>query len=315
MSIAIPGVIWSQTDNAAVEAARNIPFGEADGVPLLLDVYRPAGQGGPLPIVVYLHGGGWMVGTRTDREYQRTVPLAAHGFIVVSADYRLSGVAKFPAPLNDARRALLWLKSRAADLGGDAGRIAVSGGSAGAHLAALLALAGPDDLVGVNEAERAARGVAADVRAVISWFPVTDVAAWDIESRNAPTPPVGSFAAQGAARRGWPPPERGAALLGVAHVEDAPAQVRLADPRTYISPAVARCRQRGERTVAPFLVLHGDRDSAVSFNHARVLHEALRAGGVDSTLLVLTDADHEDPAFGKPAPLGAVASFLNAVMK
>jgi acetyl esterase/lipase len=222
-------------------------------------------------------------------------------------------VAKFPAPLNDARRALHWLKSRAADFGGDAKRIAVSGGSAGAHLAALLALAGPDDLVGGDVEEQAARGVAADVRAVVSWFPVTDIAGWDIESRTAPAPPVGSFAAQGAARRGWPPPERGAALLGVAHVEDAPTQVRLADPRTYIASAVARGRH-DNLAIPPFLILHGDRDSAVGLNHAQILHAALRASAIDSTLLVVADADHEDSAFGKPAPLGAVAAFLNAAM-
>jgi acetyl esterase/lipase len=314
MNIVAPGITWSTTDNPAVEAARNVRFGEVDAVPLLLDLYRPAGQMERLPIVLYLHGGGWRVGTRTDREYDRTIPLAERGFVVASSDYRLSGVASFPAPLNDARRALHWLYENATDFGGDRDRIAVSGGSAGAHLAALLALTGPEDLVGLTDAERAARAVADKVGAVISWFPVTDLVGWDTESRIAPHPPAGSFAAVSAAKRGWPPPERAAALLGVKHIEDALSDaIKSADPRSYIANAVHRAEQRSSRRrVAPFLILHGDADSAVGLHHAKLLHDALRAHGVRSTLLTLAGADHEDAAFGTPAPLGAVAGFLGA---
>jgi acetyl esterase/lipase len=314
MNIVAPTITWSTTDNSAVEAARNIRFGEADDSPLLLELYRPAGQKGRLPIVLYLHGGGWRVGTRTDREYDRAVPLADRGFIVASSDYRLSGVANFPAPLNDARQALHWLCEHATNFGGDPDRIAVSGGSAGAHLAALLALTGPNDLVGLSDAERAARDVAGKVGAVISWFPVTDLVGWDTESRVAPHPPAGSFAAASAAKSGWPPPERAAALLGVKHIEDAPSDsIKSADPRSYIAAAVSRAEERGSGNwVAPFPILHGDADSAVGFHHAKLLHQALRSGGVRSTLLALADADHEDTAFGRPAPLGAVAAFLQA---
>jgi acetyl esterase/lipase len=317
MNIVAPSITWSTTDNPAVEAGRNIRFGEADATPLLLDLYRPAGQKGRLPIVLYLHGGGWRVGTRTDRELDRMIPLAEQGFIVASSDYRLSGVASFPAPLNDARQALHWVHEHATQFGGDSDRIAVSGGSAGAHLAALLALTGPDDLVGPSNAERAARDVARKVGAVISWFPVTDLIGWDTESRIAPYPPAGSFAAVSAAKRGWPPPERAAALLGVKHIEDAPPDaIRSADPRSYVAAAVGRVEQRrGRRRVAPFLILHGDADSAVGFHHASLLHESLRANGVRSTLLALADADHEDAAFGAPAPLGAVAAFLQASLR
>jgi acetyl esterase/lipase len=314
MNIVVPGITWSATDNPAVEAARGVRFGEADATPLLLDLYRPAGQRGRLPIVLYLHGGGWRVGTRTDRENVRTIPLAERGFIVASSDYRLSGAANFPAPLNDARQALHWLHEHAGNFGGDRDRIAVSGGSAGAHLAALLALSGPNDLAGSSDAERAACDVAEKVGAVISWFPVTDLIGWDTETRNASPPPAGSFAAGTAARSGWPPPERAAALLGVKHIEDAPVDViRSADPRSYIAAAVERVeREENGHRVAPFLILHGDADSSVGFHHARLLHEALRLGGVRSTLLTLADADHEDAAFGAPAPLGAVTAFLRS---
>lgn len=183
--------------------------------------------------------------------------MAARGFVVASSDYRLSGVASFPAPLNDARQALHWLYEHASKFGGDAERIAVSGASAGAHLAALLALTGPDDLVGASEGEHAARDAAGKISAVISWFPVTDLVGWDTELRIAPYPPTGSFAAAGAAKRGWPPPERSAALLGVKHIEDASADaISSADPRSYIPTAVSRAANRsGRQRVAPFLIL------------------------------------------------------------
>ena len=273
-----------------VEVLRDLPF--APG--LALDLYRPRGATSPLPVVLYLHGGGWRVGTRSDREADRQIPLAAQGFAVASASYRLSGVSPFPAPRDDAMAALQWLHAQAGALGLDRERLAVAGASAGAQLASLVGLAD---------------GLAAPVKAVVAWFTVTDLVNWDVQWRDAPYPAPHTFAWQGAQRRGWPPPPRAAALLGVERIEDAPAEaVRAADPRSHIAAAVAR------GPVPPFLLLHGDADTAVETAHSRLLHDALRAAGVSSTLLVLGDADHEDAAFGQPAPLGAVAGFLKAAV-
>ncbi|MBR1218559.1 alpha/beta hydrolase [Bradyrhizobium sp. U87765 SZCCT0131] len=300
MSLSLPIHLqsWARTDDADVEALRDVRFTPPEQADLRLDIYRPVGQEGPLPVVLYLHGGGWRVGSRTDRERDRQIPLARLGFAVVSADYRLSGDARFPAQLDDSARALRWILGNGDAVGLDVSRVAVAGASAGAHLAALLALAGADG-----------EGLPIPpVQAIVSWFPVTDVAGYDAEWRSAPWPEPDTFAAQGAAKRGWPPAERVAALLGVAHVEDAdPAAVAAADPRSYLAAASAR------RT-APFLILHGDRDTAVGVHHARLLHDALRQHGIATTLLVLADADHEDAAFGRPAPLGAVAHFLRQAL-
>lgn len=274
-----------------VEVLRGLPYKDD----LAIDLYRPKGVAEPLPVVLYLHGGGWRVGTRADRELDRQVPLAAQGFAVASASYRLSGVAPFPAQQEDALAALQWLGAHAGDWGLDARRIALAGASAGAQLVSLVGL------LPVS---------APAVSAVVAWFPVTDLVSWDIEWRDAPYPPEGSFAWNSAQRRGWPLPARAAALFGVARIEEASAEaVRAADPRSHIAQAAAR----GD--APPFLVLHGDADSAVDANHARWLHDALKQGGVRSTLLLLGDADHEDAAFGQPAPLGAVAGFLHAAFE
>lgn len=114
---------------------RRMPRGEAD---MRLRLYRPLGQG-PFPITLYLHGGGFVIGTpeATDSICQT---LAAHaGTLVVSPEYRLAPEAPFPAGVEDCRAALVWAHAHAAEIGGIASKMAVAGDSAGGNLAAVLA--------------------------------------------------------------------------------------------------------------------------------------------------------------------------------
>ncbi|WP_420037077.1 alpha/beta hydrolase fold domain-containing protein [Streptomyces sp. cg28] len=126
---------------------RGVPYAVPDGArPLELDLWLP-GTPGPAPLVLFVHGGAWRRGLRDDMgvttrtwepgPFER---IAAAGLAVACADYRLSGEATFPAPLEDLRAALRWLGVRAAELGVDPARTVVWGESAGGHLAALLAL-------------------------------------------------------------------------------------------------------------------------------------------------------------------------------
>ncbi|GAA2142808.1 alpha/beta hydrolase [Actinomadura napierensis] len=129
-----------------VRVMRGVPYAELDGVrPLELDLWLPDAPGAPL--VLFLHGGAWRRGRRDDMGMRTRAwspgpfaRLAAAGFAVACADYRLSGEAAFPAQLDDVRAALRWLALRSADLGIDPGRVVVWGESAGGHLASLLAL-------------------------------------------------------------------------------------------------------------------------------------------------------------------------------
>ncbi|MEV8567292.1 alpha/beta hydrolase [Streptomyces sp. NPDC051322] len=132
-----------------VRAVRGVPYGEVEGGrPLELDLWLPGGdRPEPVPLVLFVHGGAWRRGRRDDMGLRTRdwVPgpfarIAAAGFAVACADYRLSGEATFPAPLDDLRAALRWLTLRAAELGVDPGRVVVWGESAGGHLASLLAL-------------------------------------------------------------------------------------------------------------------------------------------------------------------------------
>ncbi|MER5946346.1 alpha/beta hydrolase [Streptomyces sp. NPDC001904] len=130
-----------------IRLLRGVPYAVPDGArPLELDLWLP-GTPGPAPLVLFVHGGAWRRGLRDDMgvatrswdpgPFER---LAAAGFAVACADYRLSGEATFPAPLEDLGAALRWLGVRAAELDVDPARTVVWGESAGGHLAALLAL-------------------------------------------------------------------------------------------------------------------------------------------------------------------------------
>jgi acetyl esterase len=110
---------------------------DADGVPVR--VYRPSPDDG-LPVVVYLHGGGWTIGSVDVYDPVTRMLANAAGAIVVSVDYRLAPEHPYPAPLDDCWRALEWVTKHAAEFEGDASRLAIAGDSAGGNLAAVCAL-------------------------------------------------------------------------------------------------------------------------------------------------------------------------------
>jgi len=128
-----------------VERIRDIRYGRASAVNLRLDVYRPvAAPREPLPVFFYVHGGGWMIGTKDTQGLPLMAHLASRGWVCVNVNYRLSPHATFPDHLVDLKRALAWVREHASEYGADPGFVAVSGGSAGGHLAALLALTAGD---------------------------------------------------------------------------------------------------------------------------------------------------------------------------
>lgn len=264
---------------------RDLAYAEPDGLPLRLDLYVPAGAC-PVPVCVYLHGGGWLRGSRTDRAAERLVPLARTGIAVAAVEYRLSDRASFPAQLDDARAAVRWLRAHGAEFGVDARRVGAWGASAGGHLAALLGLCPDrgDDVPGNGS-----------VQAVVTWFPPTDLLSRDQDEPEGPPPPflTGPL----------PTPSFEARLLGLASTEDDPALARNASPLTHVHEGAP-----------PFLIMHGDRDGLIPSAHSRRLFRALRARNVDATLLLLAGADHEDPAFDGAASIGAVSGFLRRTL-
>jgi acetyl esterase/lipase len=273
-------------DLSGVEVRRDVVHTRLEGYrPLSLDLYRPAT--GARAICVYVHGGGWLRGSRREgpgplsptsrRLFGR---LAQSGLAVASVDYRLSGEARFPAQPEDVAAACRWLlDEEASPVHGLP--LVLFGVSSGGQVAGLLGLGAvdradrpdgpdrPDGSDGPDGPDVHGRSAGAlPVRAVALWYPVTDLLALpdDIE------------AAGGVADRG--PGSREARLLGGPAAER-PELARAASPVTHA------------RAVAPpFLLLHGDADRSVPARQSQRLHEALVAAGAQSTLDLVPGYDH-----------------------
>ena len=130
----------------AVEVARDIDYW-GDGIGRhRLDVYRSrlAAPDDGAPVMVYIHGGAWMIGDKREQGKPMMFELVARGWVCVAVNYRLSPKATWPDHIVDAKRAVAWVKEHIAEHGGDPSFVAVSGGSAGGHLCALLALSAGD---------------------------------------------------------------------------------------------------------------------------------------------------------------------------
>jgi acetyl esterase/lipase len=265
-----------------VTVHRDLVYSEVQGTELRLDLYLPASR--PAPVCLWLHGGGWLRGSRTVRAAERLLPVAGEGVAIAAVQYRRSDEATFPAPLDDARAAVRWLRRNGSDLGLDVDRIGVWGASAGGHLAALLALCPDDRDLGDSS-----------VQAAVCWFPITDLTVRDTDVPEGPPPPF---------LTGPPPtPSNEARLLGADSVRQVPDMARAASPVTHVHPGAP-----------PFLFVHGDRDGLVPSEHSRALHRLLRVHGVETSLLLLAGANHEDPAFESPPVLAAVGAFLRSTL-
>ena len=110
---------------------------------LQADLYKPAGSG-PFPAVVMIHGGGWKGRTRADMD-EMSRQVAGHGYVVLNMSYRFAPRWHFPAQLQDVQQAVIWLRGHATELKIAEDKIATWGYSAGAHLAALAGVTGPND--------------------------------------------------------------------------------------------------------------------------------------------------------------------------
>ncbi len=225
-----------------------------------LDLYLPkeADSNGKRPLLVWIHGGAWLGGSK-----QRPLALrfAEKGYAVASINYRLSQHATFPAQIEDCKAAIRWLRANAAQHGYDPNRIGVWGSSAGGHLVALLGTTGDvkEFDVGPNA------GVSSRVQAVCDFFGPTDFTKMSsfpsTMKHDAPDSPE-------------------AKLIGGA-VQENKDKCQRANPISYVT-----------KDDPPFLIVHGDKDPLVPHNQSEILLDALKKAGAEASLYTVKGGGH-----------------------
>jgi acetyl esterase/lipase len=123
---------------------RNVEYARVGPTRLLLDVYHHRARPTGCPVLLQIHGGAWILGSKDEQGLPLMHHLAARGWVCVSINYRLSPRATFPDPIIDVKRAIAWIRAHGAEYGADPRFLVVTGGSAGGHLCALAALTGND---------------------------------------------------------------------------------------------------------------------------------------------------------------------------
>jgi acetyl esterase/lipase len=267
----------------------DIPYGMANGRLLSLDAPRPEdGFGVARPVVLWLHGGGWYSGNKRNAIDKHMLDfLVRSGFVVASAEYRLSHEASFPAQIHDVKAAIRWLRARPEVLRINPECIAVAGFSAGAHLAALAATT-----VGVPEleGESGSPGYSTRVQAAIAMAAPTDF------TRNpaATDPSLNPNSIDGVT-----PEQR---LLG-GRIEELPTLARLANPATFIG-----------RDTPPILIIHGSDDEIVPASQAEYLYQTLDSRGTEVTFIRVERGNHGCWPAGQPYPSKPLPSRLERCM-
>jgi acetyl esterase/lipase len=266
-----------------VERIANVPFHEAAGRTLKLDVYRSRARRERCPVLLQIHGGGWIVGAKETQALPLMTRLAAHGWLCVAPSYRLSPKATFPDHLIDVKAAIRWIREHGAEYGADPDFIVISGGSAGGHLAALAALTPNDPAY-----QPGFEGVDTRVQACVPFYGV-----YDFTDR----------------KRHW-----GSSLL-VPIVERYILKRRLGEDRDAFERASPMSRVR--KDAPPFFVIHGSRDTLVPVDDARTFVALLRAVASEPVAYAeLPGAQHAFEVFPSERTahaIGGVERFLDWV--
>lgn len=248
-------VYFAFAKQLAVHLEKNIVYGKGGDIDLQLDLATPK-EGGPFPVVLCIHGGGWQAGSRQD--LGKVIELfASKGFAAATVTYRLAPRHKFPAQIEDCKAAVRWLRANAEKYKLDANRIGVVGLSAGGHLACMLGTADKD--AGL-EGEGGNEKQSSRVQAVVSFFGPTDFISIT-----------------------WPKATEDRFLIPFlgGTPKEAPEQYRRSSPIIYASA-----------DDPPFLFFHGTEDPLVGIENSQKLVKKLEDVGVPAKLVTMQGDGH-----------------------
>jgi acetyl esterase/lipase len=251
-----------------------------------LDLYLPEKADGPLPVIVWIHGGAWSGGNK-DFPGQ-ALAFVGKGYAVASIGYRLSQHATYPAQVEDCKAAIRWLRANAKTYQLDPEHIGVWGASAGGHLVALLGTTG-----GVKELE--GKGGNAEqssrVQAVVDFFGPTDFLQMD------------AHAVKGSKLKHDPANSPESRLIGGA-IQQNVEKVQRANPVQYVT-----------KDAPPFFIAHGEQDPLVPCHQSELLYEALKKAGVEVTFQKIPGAGHGGKEFGTDKMQAAIQEFFDKHLK
>lgn len=224
---------WMQPD---------VVYGSANNTPLKLDIWYPRDNPNPTPVLVYIHGGGWIFGSKEGAVYQ-LLPYLERGWRVVNVEYRMAGNSLAPGSVEDTRCALRWIYRNAKQYNFDTSKIVLTGHSAGGHLSLITGML-PDGTALDNRCYADAKHGDAPMKVagIVNWYGITDV----------------NDLIQG-------PNVKNYAVMWMGSVPNAAEVARSVSPLTYVRSGLP-----------PIITIHGDKDDVVPYTHATRLHDELQ---------------------------------------
>ena len=248
----------------------------------LLDIYLPPKAKDKVPLVIFVHGGGWLGNDKyADIGYMKktVAEIVSSGFALASIDYRFATQAVFPAQIQDCNRAISFLVDHADKYGLDKKRIAIIGFSAGGHLASLMGLSKNNS---VENFFMPGTNSTFSVKAVIDFYGPAELILFP--GANDPKSPE-------------------SILIGATPLSR-PDLAKAASPVTYV-----------DKNDPPFLIVHGEKDDIVSNKHSHLLSSWLNVVGVENELLIVKDAPHFGVMFDADEVRNKVMTFLKEKLK
>ena len=263
-----------------VKVLRDLPYADTDNPRQRLDLVLPEKRIGnePLPLVVWIHGGGWRNGDKRSG-INRVAPVVTTGrYVGATIGYRLSGEAQWPLQIHDCKAAIRWLRAHAKEYGIDPKRIAVWGSSAGGHLVSMLGVSGEVEVLEGKLGKHLDQS--SRVQAVVNYYGPSALLLMSSKPSRIDHDAKESPESQ---------------LIG-APIQTVKEKTRQASPLMHVTP-----------DDAPHLHVHGTDDPLVPFHQSQIYHAALKKAGVESALITVQAGGHSAP---RPVDAGQVRTFL-----
>lgn len=272
---------------ASTIAYGNIPYANDTSHFHLLDIYLPANTSKPLPVVIWIHGGAWMLNDKyADMGYMKNTvkSFLDSGYALASIDYRYSTTAAFPAQIQDCNQAIQFLYDNAAKYKLNKDKFALIGFSAGGHLASFLGLSANNNVAGFYPS-----GKKPDfkIKTVLDFYGPSDfniLAGFPDTSINNERNPV-------------------SILLGALPLKR-PDLAKIASPVTYV-----------DKNDPPFLIVQGEKDESVPYTQSVVLQSWLQLNAVPNDLIIVPGAPHYGPMFDADNIRAKVFYFLRTYLR